>query len=875
MRIAIVCNSVAGGWSPLDDQGWSGGEETVVKFSEALARRGHSVYVVCDIPNSITPRADLDVNYCARGHEIPSGAFDIALYFKCPELADPKLAPRLYCWTDQERPLVPDPFDKVAACSQYLARVLTSLSPRVASRLTVLPYGIDVDEVRRAGVGVLRDPLEVLHCASPDRGLVDFLRLWPRVLAEVPDAHLTIAYGWDLFDKYGGPLVIKTAVQALLADLPESSYTMGRLSRDAMHQALHRAVAYAYYCTGGEQFGLTPLKARVAGCLPIVKPWGALHETVPAEFHVPDADAMVERLVNVLRHGHHATVVSPDLDAYDWDAIVTRWEAVWAESEPMATLDSPVTQVPGSPAFLAPVGHNVLQAMYPALQQWLSESGAQAPWIDPSLGYPPGPALSPETADAVVVGWALEDGEQAPGRMLRGLLARPGTPMLTIVSHGAWRAPARQRALTVGDLETIAGTCPEFRVMALPLDAEGNGATLAAFRYVAERVLDERDYGRVARLQVPRQTLSVCMMVRDAAHTLGMALNSIASVADEVVLIDTGSTDGTEAVAREWATRTGVPLMLEAGTSPRWCFDCLKEHGIGEMAYGHRVAGFETARNQSIALAHGDWILWLDADEEVVEPRNLHKYLRPNVYQGYGVPQHHFSMDAPEASKIDLPVRLFRRADDPTAQPRGWFPYGPEAWPTYGTGLTARFTGIVHEHPGLPPTYLEGLGPVIMLSDVRLAHRGYFVEQNRRGRFVRNWPLMCLDRLKYPERRLGRFLWIRDLSHQVRYLVECAGGQVTPEAVQLAQEGCELFAREFSGSSDAYCADAAMFATTCAQVLGRGVEFVVNIQARKPELTGEETVGTQFSGRYDDLEQVLQAIRTRMADVTRWVGPYA
>jgi hypothetical protein len=264
----------------------------------------------------------------------------------------------------------------------------------------------------------------------------------------------------------------------------------------------------------------------------------------------------------------------------------------------------------------------------------------------------------------------------------------------------------------------------------------------------------------------------------------------------------------------------------------------------------------------------------MDADEELLNPEGLAKYLRPNCYEGYGVPQHHHSVHPPEATKIDFPVRVFRRRPDPSGAGAGSFPFGPLQWPTMHTGLTTRFTGIVHEHPGHAPTYTEGVGPVIILSDVWIAHRGYFTEDIRRRRFVRNWPLMVADRQKYPTRRLGRFLWIRDLSHQARYLVESNGGQLTDEAARLAQEACDLFVSDFAGTADAYCADAMGFASQCMGMLNRGIEFSVDIKARKPEVSGDQTIVAQFAGRLESIDQLMAALRARLADVNQWTGSY-
>ena len=84
--------------------------------------------------------------------------------------------------------------------------------------------------------------------------------------------------------------------------------------------------------------------------------------------------------------------------------------------------------------------------------------------------------------------------------------------------------------------------------------------------------------------------LSVAMIVRDTAESLPATLESVAALADEVVVLDTGSIDATADVARR--------------------------HG----AVVHRAAwqdSFAAARNECLQHVTGDWVLWLDAGETI------------------------------------------------------------------------------------------------------------------------------------------------------------------------------------------------------------------------------------------------------------------
>jgi tetratricopeptide (TPR) repeat protein len=100
--------------------------------------------------------------------------------------------------------------------------------------------------------------------------------------------------------------------------------------------------------------------------------------------------------------------------------------------------------------------------------------------------------------------------------------------------------------------------------------------------------------------------LSVAMIVRDAAETLPDSLQSVATLADEVVVLDTGSTDATVDVAR----RLGA---------------------VVHQAAWHD--SFAAARNECLRHVTGDWVLWLDAGETVdgTAARQLHNFLEQSA----------------------------------------------------------------------------------------------------------------------------------------------------------------------------------------------------------------------------------------------------
>ena len=83
-------------------------------------------------------------------------------------------------------------------------------------------------------------------------------------------------------------------------------------------------------------------------------------------------------------------------------------------------------------------------------------------------------------------------------------------------------------------------------------------------------------------------TLSACLIVRNESRVLERCLASLSSVVDEIVVVDTGSTDATPEIA--------------AGFGARICRHVWRDD-------------FSAARNVGLDVATGDWILAIDADE--------------------------------------------------------------------------------------------------------------------------------------------------------------------------------------------------------------------------------------------------------------------
>ena len=96
------------------------------------------------------------------------------------------------------------------------------------------------------------------------------------------------------------------------------------------------------------------------------------------------------------------------------------------------------------------------------------------------------------------------------------------------------------------------------------------------------------------------------MIVKDEEQFLGQCLESVKPIANQIVVVDTGSSDQTEAIA--------------------------KSHGA-EVHHFEWCDDFAAARNFALEHARGDWILILDADEILTQKgrENLHQDMKAKV----------------------------------------------------------------------------------------------------------------------------------------------------------------------------------------------------------------------------------------------------
>jgi glycosyltransferase involved in cell wall biosynthesis len=84
-------------------------------------------------------------------------------------------------------------------------------------------------------------------------------------------------------------------------------------------------------------------------------------------------------------------------------------------------------------------------------------------------------------------------------------------------------------------------------------------------------------------------SLSLIIITKNEAHNIAKCINSTQGIAEEVIVFDSGSTDGTQEICRQ----------------------------LGARVYETDWPGFGPQKNRALQEAAGEWILSLDADEQL------------------------------------------------------------------------------------------------------------------------------------------------------------------------------------------------------------------------------------------------------------------
>ena len=207
-----------------------------------------------------------------------------------------------------------------------------------------------------------------------------------------------------------------------------------------------------------------------------------------------------------------------------------------------------------------------------------------------------------------------------------------------------------------------------------------------------------------------RSLISFCMICKNEETFIERCLQSVKNIADEMIVVDTGSTDRTIEIAK----KNGATILQH-----EWKND------------------FSLARNVGLNQAKGEWILFLDADEELhpedgMKVRDLAKAENEVAYYFKIL---NFVGDSKANSKVEtVPVLRFFRNNN-----------------------NVRFEGRVHEQIG-GSIREQFANHSINYTSIRILHYGYLdAVVHERNKIDRNFTLINQQVKEEPENPFHRY----------------------------------------------------------------------------------------------------------------------
>jgi tetratricopeptide (TPR) repeat protein len=272
-----------------------------------------------------------------------------------------------------------------------------------------------------------------------------------------------------------------------------------------------------------------------------------------------------------------------------------------------------------------------------------------------------------------------------------------------------------------------------------------------------------------------RPFISACLIVKDEEDNLARCLGSVAPMVDEIVVVDTGSTDRTIEIAESF----GAKIFHFT-----WCDD------------------FSAARNESLRHATGQWIIWVDGDDELVEAEAgaLRRLCSDKQRPEWG---YWAEVRSPYGDTGELEVAV-------------------QHWRIFQNERGVGFRGRVHEEPWPPhPIEPHQIGEQ---KQVLVMHWGYLPKGDLMQRkSERNRRLLELSLEEEPSRPLHYYNLGRQLSRERDY----AG------AFQRFTQGLALWEAE-GGPNWSFAHSLFSFAAQAAGEIGR-FERVLEIEKKAPE----------------------------------------
>lgn len=278
-------------WTPetIKKTGIGGSELMMLEMSKRLAAKGHRVrvYNSCGehgegIYDGVEYRKsekyqdlECDVLVVSRNAQALDDNFNIKAKLKLLWVHDLYIAN----YTN-ERALKAD---RILALSEFHKQFLMDVHSINSQHIITTSNGIDLN--RFENKNIIKNRFKCINSSSPDRSWPILLSIWPKIKEQVPEATLTLAYGWKnweysaQWDKLQQDLIqrLKDQIEAMK---PLGVEFIGRVDQNVLAEEMLSAGAILHPTWFQETSGITFMEGQAAGLRIVSSAIGALNETV-------------------------------------------------------------------------------------------------------------------------------------------------------------------------------------------------------------------------------------------------------------------------------------------------------------------------------------------------------------------------------------------------------------------------------------------------------------------------------------------------------------------------------------------------------------------------------------------------------------------
>ncbi len=406
--------------------------------------------------------------------------------------------------------------------------------------------------------------------------------------------------------------------------------------------------------------------------------------------------------------------------------------------------------------------------------------------------------------DAIFIGEVLEHVDDPEGLVdqLEKHLVDGGMMMITL-PRGAWEWLSHEQNMQKNvvyhvhhfewwDLEHMFGNKDSLDIIeysngsSFGYCGEGLGNYLISYRKNGAKT-QKRHRKKKSLMTRPYQSISACIIARDAHTTIEKLIDSIHFEMDEIVVgIDHESGECPELIER-----------IEKYPKAKWFY--LSKRIVKDKL------GFAAARNETVKRAKSEWVFWIDTDEVLLKKAPFRKFLDGPFFNAFNVFQQHPQIDS--FLEADKPQRLFRKSK-------------------------GEFVGYIHEQVQSKDDINETVSPSIVISDCHVINYGEIHEGMRRNKAMnRNLELLQVDVEKNVDERLKQgkeirymtiVLLMRDFLNRMIYSKERFGTFKNRDSIESSLPQMKSLFKKFFADRPEDC----YYAKLAHEMLIKGMEYV-------------------------------------------------